>query len=63
MVPLPFQIPIPMKSEDPIIFHVPGPFPFKSTKSILWNYNTMTYVGEKPLVLESQLLILSVFEV
>lgn len=37
---------------DHIVFHVPITFSFESTKSIPWNYNTMTYVGEKPLLLE-----------
>lgn len=41
-----------MKSEDPIVFHVPAPFPFESTKYVPWNYDSTSYVGDKPIVLE-----------
>ena len=39
-VPVPFQIPvqIPTKSENPIVFHVPSPFPYKITKYVPWRY-------------------------
>lgn len=51
---MPFQIPGQMlaKSEDPIVFYVPAPFPYTDTMFVPWNYTTTTYVGEKPLVLE-----------
>ncbi|XP_050902856.1 uncharacterized protein LOC127115319 [Lathyrus oleraceus] len=49
-VPVPFQIPV--KSEDPIVFHVPASFLFESTKFVPWNYNSTTYAGDKPIVLE-----------
>ena len=41
-----------MKSEDPIFFHVPAPFPYKNTNSVPWNYTIIAYVGEKSIVLE-----------
>lgn len=47
---IPFQILV--KSEDPIVFRVPAPFSFKSTKYVLWNYNSTTYVGYKHIVIE-----------
>lgn len=54
LISIPFQIPaqIPANSEDPIVFHVLSPFPYKITKSVPWNYTAIAYVGDKPLVLE-----------
>ena len=51
---MPFQIQVQMsaKLEDPIVFHVPGPFPYTYNNYIPWNYTAITYVGKKPLVLE-----------
>ncbi|MCI32158.1 gag-protease polyprotein, partial [Trifolium medium] len=40
---------IPAKQMDPIVFHVPAPFPFESTKRIPWNYQSTAYVGDQPL--------------
>ncbi|KAI5412109.1 hypothetical protein KIW84_056971 [Lathyrus oleraceus] len=53
-VPIPSQVPfqIFVKTEDHIVFHVPAMFPFESTKHVPWNYNSTTYVGDKPIVLE-----------
>ncbi|WJX67858.1 hypothetical protein P8452_52291 [Trifolium repens] len=52
--PTPFEIPyqrvkveIPLKKIDPMIFHIPAPFSFKSTKEVPWNYLPSVYVGEK----------------
>ncbi|XP_050890888.1 uncharacterized protein LOC127096349 [Lathyrus oleraceus] len=50
--PLQRLIQIPMSSTYPIVFHIPAPFLFESTKSVPQNYNATTYVREKPLVLE-----------
>ncbi|GAU10110.1 hypothetical protein TSUD_421300, partial [Trifolium subterraneum] len=54
--PTPIEIPysrrglqIPGKSVDPIVFHVPAPFPFDSMKKVPWNYQPTAYVGGKPL--------------
>jgi hypothetical protein len=52
--PTPFEIPyqrvkveIPVKKIDPMIFHIPAPFSFKSTKEVPWNYLPNVSVGEK----------------
>jgi hypothetical protein len=54
--PTPIEIPyenkevqIPEKRVDPIVFHVPTPFPFESTKKVPWNYLPIVSVGGKPI--------------
>ncbi|GAU10426.1 hypothetical protein TSUD_419170, partial [Trifolium subterraneum] len=54
--PTPIEIPysrrglqIPGKAVDPIVFHVPTPFPFDSMKKVPWKYQPTAYVGGKPL--------------
>lgn len=53
--PEPLEIPYTLKEAQvsPLVICVPTPFPFESTKVVPWNYNTTTYVGNKPMVLES----------
>jgi hypothetical protein len=43
------ELQIPVQSMDPIVFHVPKPFPFESTNKVPWNYQPVPYVGGKPL--------------
>ncbi|GAU40821.1 hypothetical protein TSUD_398050, partial [Trifolium subterraneum] len=51
--PAPFEIPyqrvevqIPINKVDPMVFHVPAPFSFKSTKEVPWNYSPIVSIGE-----------------
>lgn len=54
-IPMPFQISgqMSVKSEDLIIFHVPTPFPYTDAKYIPYNYTTITYERENPIVLDT----------
>ncbi|GAU28982.1 hypothetical protein TSUD_391830 [Trifolium subterraneum] len=54
--PGPFEIPyqrvevqIPVKKVDPMVFHVPAPFSFKSTKEVPWNYLPIVSIGGEPI--------------
>ncbi|GAU44257.1 hypothetical protein TSUD_400030, partial [Trifolium subterraneum] len=54
--PAPFEIPyqrvevqIHVKKADPMVFHVPAPFSFKSTKEVPWNYLPSVSVGGEPI--------------
>ncbi|MCI18407.1 gag-protease polyprotein [Trifolium medium] len=57
--PAPFEIPyqrieaqIPVKKIDPMVFHVPAPFSFKSTKEVPWNYLPTVSVRGEPIANE-----------
>lgn len=40
------------KKIELMVIQVPYPFPYKSTKYVLWNYNVKVYVVSKPVVLK-----------
>jgi hypothetical protein len=51
-IEIPYQskeVQIPVRMVDPMVFHVPAPFPFESTKKVPWNYLPIVSVGGKPI--------------
>jgi hypothetical protein len=51
-IEIPYQnkeVQIPVKRVDPMVFHVPTPFPFESTKKVPCNYLPIVSVGGKPI--------------
>lgn len=50
----PLEIPYTIKDAQvsALVIYVPPSFPFESTKAVPRNYDTTTYVGDKPLMLE-----------
>ena len=41
------RIEAPMKKVQPIVFHVPSPFPYHNSKVLPWKYNVAVSVGGK----------------
>lgn len=50
----PLKIPYAIQDAQvfPLVIYVAAPFPFENTKAVPWNYNAITYVGDKALVLK-----------
>ncbi|XP_050875214.1 uncharacterized protein LOC127078834 [Lathyrus oleraceus] len=58
-LPKPFVVPYhrnvdldPVKKIEPMVIYVPAPFSFDSTKAVPWNYESVVYVGNKPVILK-----------
>lgn len=39
------QVEVPIKKVQPIVLHVPSPFPYQNSKDLPWRYNAIVSVG------------------
>lgn len=49
----------PIKNDQPIIFHIPSPFPYQNSKFVPWKYNATVSVGGE----EIQVLSVKIFNI